>query len=491
MLDIKELKFGTVYLEGLRDRFARNYTEDITYLHRQGISKPTASKYALLHDGKHPTSFDKILKGPAFKQANKRILFPYYRKDIVTSVGILCGGGVEIKPLCKLEGAFLGKNLNKSAHVCQTEFEALLLRQLGIKDATVLTAPRALTYKDPAISLVDAGASLSVGQALTYKRLYTNVNILFFKEPLSKFSRKSSITKEASKAIRDFYKWLSTRIMKEFLEDQEMLRYELEQAEISDEEFERIISALDTLKHTDIIIEWLRTIDRSAKTINVRGTKFLQTEAGWSMEGDPVPLTDFRLVITKVKDVKKTRWADCILYWEGEEYSMELPLSKLNTRQSLDFAINNYFNDIGKPNPQTDCGVIPIKGVTWLKLAYKFSKFEVVITDYTALGVEDFAELYNKIFTDTKWVKPTTQSFFTRNSESLGYKHHKSGDLWLSKSRMIHALKELTNTNITTRTLDNCFGDEVEKRTNNIGTFYVFPPAMVQETDGIIEFRIA
>jgi hypothetical protein len=491
MLDLREIKFATGYLEGLGDRFAQNYTEDIMFLHQQRINEFTIKKYALLHDGKHPTSLDRLLKGKAFKEANKRILFSYYRKDIVTNVGILCGGGVEIKKLAKLEGAFLGKDLGNSAHVCQTEFEALLLRQLGIQDATVLTAPKALTYKDPFISLVDADSSLSVGEALVYKRLYSNVNILYFKEPIIKYARKSSIVKDAAKATNEFYKWVSTRIMVDWLKDKDLLRYELEQAEIGDEEFDRIVSCLEELPRTGLVVSWLKEIDRSAKTISVRGTKFLQTDSGWSVEGDVIPLTDFRLVVNKIKDIKRTRWAECTLYWEGEDYSLELPLSKLNTRQSLDFVLNNYYTDLDKPNPQTDCGIIPVPGVTWLKLSYKFSNFKIVITDYTVFGVEDFAELYNKIFDNSKWVKPATASFFARNSEALGYWHHETGDLWLSKSRMINALKEITGTNVTVRTLDNCFGNDVEKLTTNKGTFYIFPPNMLQETNGIIEFRIA
>jgi len=494
MITVRDLKFITAYLQGLQGRIARLHTEDLTHLYKQGINKLTIKKHALLHKNDHPQSLTKFFKSAAFKDGDKKILFPYTYKDSVTNIGVLCGGGVEIMQLTKLPGIFLGADIEKTAHVCQTEFEALLLRQLGVKDATVLTEPKALKLHNPSlITLVDAGQlSLAVGEALAYKRLYSDVNVLFLTDPISKHKDKTNINKLIEKNTQPFYKWMTSRIMHDFCFDHEILQNDLEAAELTDEELTLIKDHMTEVPNSEMVVEWLNTLDRTTCAIEVRGTKVVQTQAGWVVEGDTQPLTNFRFTVDRVKDIKKVRWAECTLVTKEDTYTVELPISKLGGRRSLDTVIQTYFRDTNKINPMTDSGDIPIPGVSWLKLAYMFSGYEVAVQDYNALGADDFADLYNKLFSETAWKEPTNLSSYIKGGKTgIGYYHHTTSDLWLSRPRMLLALTELTGIRITEHTLDKCFGDEVEKRVSNNGTFYLFPPALISKNGDIIEFKLA
>jgi hypothetical protein len=493
MITVRDLKFITAYLQGLQGRIARLHTEDLTHLYKQGINKLTIKKHALLHKNDHPQSLTKFFKSAAFKDGDKKILFPYTYKDSVTNIGVLCGGGVEILQLTKLPGIFLGADIEKTAHVCQTEFEALLLRQLGVKDATVLTEPKALKLHNPSlVTLVDSGQlSLPLDEALAYNRLYSSVNVLFLTDPISKHKDKTNINKLIEKNTQPFYKWMTSRIMHDFCFDQDILREDLEAAEITDEELQLIKDNMAAIPHSDMVIEWLDSIDRSCKAIDYLGTKIIQRQVGWFIEGDTQPLTNFGFKVNNVKDVKKTRWANCTVQQNGKDYTVSIPFHKLCGRRSIASVLINYLADMGRM-PLLLSRDIPIPGIDWRSIAQGFCDFSLTSKDYTALGVEDFAELYNSLFSNAGRPIPSTQSAFARKGGAVGFWHHESANLWLSKSRLIRALKEVNNSNITELTLDNCFGDEVDKqKMGNLGTFYVFTPDMVAETNGIIAFKLA
>ena len=495
MLKYRDLKFITAYLPGLQGRIARLHTDDVMHLHKQGINKLTIKKHALLHKNDHPQSLDKFFKSAAFKDGDKKILFPYTYKDSVTNIGVLCGGGIEVLQLTKLPGIFLGADIEKTAHVCQTEFEALLLRQLGVKDATVLTEPKALKLHNPSlITLVDSGQlSLAVGEALAYNRLYPNVNVLFLTDPISKHKDKTNIDKLIEKNTQPFYRWLTSKIMHDFCFDQDILREDLEAAEITDDEFALVMEGMKDIPNSDLIVEWLNTLDRTTCAIEVRGTKVVQTRAGWFIEGEILPLSNFRLEINKVKDVKNTRYADCSIITQESTYSMTVPMSKLGGRKSLDTVIQTYYSDIGRSNPMTDSGDIPIPGVSWLKLASMFKSYELVVDNYDTLGFEEFSELYNEIFEVTQYKRPFTRSHYSKSGKNtLGFWHHKSAELWLSKGRLLKAIKQLTGKHCSNQVLENCLGKAVKLRRLSCGSFYVFPAKMVSTkgcTGKIIEFQ--
>jgi hypothetical protein len=496
MLSYKELNFVTGYLGGLQGRIDRHTTEDEIFLYKDGINKLTKRKYALLHDGKHPSSLNEVFKGKEFKDPNKRILFPYTHKDIVTHIGILCGGGVEVKPLCMHYGVFLGEDIKKTAHVCQTELEALLLRQLGVEDATVFTDPRALKYNNPTrITLVDAGGmSLEINEALKYHRTYENVNVLHLPDPLSVHKLKTNIDSLIEKSMYHFYIWLARKILTSFVENQDLLRYDLEKAELTDVEFDHIIELLEKNPRADIVVEWLKTIDRSTKTADVMSNKLRQNKDGWFIADDPMPLTNFRFVIERITTVKKVSQAVCAVFATNGNFTAELPVSRLCSRRPLNDILQPYITNTSGPIAILHSRKLPFNNINWMDIAQVFNNGNYATEDYTVLGVENFTELYNKIFDDTKWVSPTTVSEYSKavRGSAIGYWHHETGDLWLNKKRLLKALSELSGYEITEATLDNCFGNNLDKRTCKArGTFYVFEESMLKKKAKIIEFRLA
>lgn len=486
------------YLKRMTGRIGKVNTTADMVLCEEGVSRHVLMKHAALHDGKQPPCLDTMLKGPQFKKPNNAVMFPYSSNYELTHIAVADRGGMQLFPVSERPGAFLADSLARTVYVCRNEIDALILTQLGIS-ATVLTAPSALTYDHFNIILVDSkGAPLPMGEVMEYKKLYQNVSVCFIGGSI--FEQRRSHPETVKKHLEDntmnIYKWFALKVSLGYIHNQRRARFELEDSEITKEELSLVIAELKQIPNSAMVVDWLSKVDVTTRSVLVDGCRVIQSKAGWRFAGSDQMLTNFQLKIKTLKKIKGTPTVSCEIHIaDGTVYSMSVPARSLWGTGSIRDLILTCFSD-HTCNPKVECKPIPYPNISWLAIASTFHEYRNSLNDTTDLGFEDFAAMYNQIFSDTRYRRPSSISKYAKHGDrTLGYWHHETNDLWISQARLLGAIIDLTgNKKLTRESLNNCFGDTVKRKATCFGDFFIFPQDMLEvkgtEDVPILEFKL-
>jgi len=490
-LTATDLTDTQVWMEGLStDLKNLNNTAEQPLVNR-GVSKNELYKNkAGLYDGNAPSCLGSLLNGRAYKVERSCLLMGYTLRGLLTRLVVGRAGVMEVHKLSSRGGVFLEHNLGDEAVVFSDPVDALIGSHDRIA-AVCVTDPGVLVQFNTNVVLIDSPTKpLEPSTALIYNKLYPNLQIVTLSGSAAAL-RRGRLIGEFKTNRQSFLSWMSSTIARGFLSNSQYLSISLEDAGMADTMKTTIIDQLKSDEVDPFTIEWFKALDLTARSITVQGSRIIQTKAGWRISGYDRFVANFQLRVDRARTIRRTRIAECSLTFDnGKEYTMQVTAKQLATHRSINGLIFSSIKEGGKL-PHILCDNLPKEGPDWLTIASGFQPCVHMVQDVSSIGFKDFSDLYNEIFSNTQYTDPTTLSKFNKGGpDSIGYWHHETGDLWLSKHRLAAALDTMVDDPITGSTLEACFDDRVGRAQRSGAKFYVFPTCMIDRSKKVIEFKV-
>ena len=491
-LGTNDLTTVKAYVESLNNnlRLLENPAEGP--LIQRGVARNALFRHkAGLFDGHAPRCIETIMNRRAFKEPLSCILMLYTLHGIPTHLLVSRSGIFESFPLERSGGIFLEENVKDETLIFVDEVDALIASFKHIPAVCVTEADVMSSY-DTKLILVDSPEKpLAIAEALSYYKVQEDVQVTLLTASVADLRRRG-LAEECRDNRLGIFEWISKAIVRQYHRSVASLTASLEDCGMADDIREDILCQLVQDDVNPFIIKWFQLLDLSARSVYVNGTRIIQTKGGWRIAGDSRMLSDFQLVVNKTKTIKKIKMAECsITTHDGKEYGFDIPVTKLGTQRSLDIYVHAHLNSLGV-GPDIFSNNITIPNVNWMHIAHKFSPYTHVLQDTSSLGFEDFAALYNDIFTYTKFKQPANQHACNHDPSMIGYWHHESGDLYVHRGRLLKSLRELTGKKLTAHELEQCFSDTIGRVKKAGSIYFVFPVHMVDTTpEGVVLFKTA